>query len=130
MASIAIHTAAKMMVEPKSGWRISSTATIAMSTAETGEDRQRLVRLAQGQQPGHRHDEEGLQELRRLEQADAEVEPALGAVHLGAEPRHQRQRDNAEQRARSATAAADCSRGCIEMTIITGSDTPIHTIWR
>ena len=118
-----------MIVEPKSGWRISSTATIATITRRQGEDRQRLVALPQAQQPGHRHDEEGLQELRRLEQADAEVEPALGPVHLGAE-----QGTSASATMQTSAPISDSrrrlSRGCIEMRIITGIDRPIQMIWR
>ena len=43
------------------------------------------------QQPGHGHDEEGLEELGRLKLADADVDPARRAVHLRAEDRDEDQ---------------------------------------
>ena len=80
-ASIATHTAQKMIVLPKSGCFISRKAIDAGDSAEIGIDRQRLVAVLEAQQPGHGDDEEGLQEFRRLDLADAELDPAPRAVH-------------------------------------------------
>ena len=60
------------------------------------EDRQRLVLLAQGQEPGHRDNEEGLEKLGRLNLADTDVDPARRAVHLGTENRHEHKQDEEE----------------------------------
>ena len=129
-ASIAIHTQPKMMVEPKSGWRISRTATAPVTAADSAEHRQRLVLLPQAQQPGHGDDEEGLQEFGRLQLADADVDPARRAVHLRRRGTARRPEARRRRPRRRATAASARSRGIIEMPIITGSRRAIHTIWR
>ena len=98
-ASIAIHTATKMIVDPKSGWRISRKATAAGQQRRQREHRQRLVRLPQRQQPGHRHDEERLQELGRLELAEADPDPALRAVDLRPDQRNEDHQHEKERRA-------------------------------
>ena len=68
-------------------------------TRRNREDRQRLVAFLQAQQPRHGDDEKGLQEFRRLDLANAELDPALGAVMLGPEDRHEDQKHEEERRA-------------------------------
>ena len=68
-------------------------------------DGQRLVAVLQAQQPGHRDDEERLEEFRRLDLAEAEVDPASGAVHLGAEDRNKDQEHQEKGRAAQAQPA-------------------------
>ena len=99
----------------------------AAETANTGSD---LSFSSQAQQPGHGDDEERLQEFRRLQLADADVDPARRAVHLGAEQRDEDQQDEEEGRAERATGAWRARGVIIEMTIITGTPTAIHAIWR
>ena len=65
-ASIATHTAQKMIVLPKSGCFISRKAMPADHDRRDRIDRQRLVAVLEAQQPGERDDEERLEELRRL----------------------------------------------------------------
>ena len=98
-ASIAIHTQPKMIVLPKSGWRISSTATAPVINADSANTGSDLSLSRKRQQPRHRDHEERLQEFRRLQLADADVDPALGAVHFGPEHGDEDQHDEEERRA-------------------------------
>ena len=98
-ASIATHTAQKMIVLPKSGCFISRKAMAPVSDRRDRKDRQRLVAVLQAQEPRHRDDEEGLEEFRRLDLADAELDPAPRAIMLRPDDRHEHQQHEEEGRA-------------------------------
>ena len=109
-ASIAIHTEPKMIVEPKSGCSIRKTATKPTSPPDSQNTGSALVLFLERQQPGHRDDEEGLQEFGRLQLADAKLEPAHRAILLRADERHDREQDEEDQRAAEREAARALAR--------------------
>jgi hypothetical protein len=92
-------------------------------------DRKRHVLLAKAQKPGDRDDIEGLEELGRLELADAELDPAPRPVDLDPDHRDEGQQDQEEAAPNSESLRA-CSRDSIDSPIITGRLITIQASWR
>ena len=65
----------------------------AEQQAGDGEDGQALVILLQAQKPGEKNDVERFEEFGRLDLADAELDPAHGAVLFLADERHRGEQD-------------------------------------
>ena len=112
-ASIATHTAQKMIVLPKSGCFISRKAMAPVSTAEIGNTGSDLSLSRRLSSQAMRDDEEGLQKLRRLDLAKPELDPAAGAIMLGADrsgrrpaARRRRPRRTGEGAARARAASS------------------------
>lgn len=76
----------KIIVCPRSGWPISNTPMIPVSTKDSGTTGSVWSCRRSRENPRQRHREEGFQKLRRLEAEDAAADPALRAVHRGADP--------------------------------------------
>ena len=110
----------KMIVSPKSGWRISSSAIDAGQHRRAAAPPAAAVLLLQRQQPGDGDDEQRLQEFGRLELGEADAEPAPRAVHLVPTSGTRNSRPMNSAAPSDATAAARVALGSIETPIITG----------